>query len=209
MAQLAQAMEGWKEVGWMDMAVKRMARFLGVGGVASIVFGVIVLLWPGISLVALTVLFGAYAFVYGVFAVAAGLYMLARGGNQWVPYIVGGAAGVLLGVITFLRPGITDLTLAYLIAAWAFVVGVFEIAAATEMWGEVAGAVWLAIGGVLSIAFGVLVAWRPGTGLLAILWLIGFYAILAGVSRVIAAYRIHQFRSDVKSVVGVPQPTRV
>jgi uncharacterized membrane protein HdeD (DUF308 family) len=193
----------------MDMAVKRMARFLGVGGLASIVFGLIVLLWPGISLVALTVLFGAYAFVYGVFAVAAGLYMLARRGNQWVAYIVGGAAGVLLGVITFLRPGITDLTLAYLIAAWAFVVGVFEIAAATEMWGEIRGAVWLAIGGVLSIAFGVLVAWRPGTGLLAILWLIGLYAILAGVSRVIAAYRIHQFRSDVKNVVGVPQPTHV
>jgi len=191
----------------MDMAVKRMARFLGVGGVASIVFGVIVLLWPGISLVALTVLFGAYAFVYGVFSVAAGLYMVAHRSTQWVPYIVGGAAGVLLGVITFLRPGITDLTLAYLIAAWAFVVGVFEIAAALEMWGEIAGAVWLAIGGALSIAFGVLVAWRPGTGLLAILWLIGLYAILAGVSQIIAAYRIHQFRSDVKTVVGVPQPS--
>lgn len=191
----------------MDMAVKRMARFLGVGGVTSIVFGVIVLLWPGISLVALTVLFGAYAFVYGVFSVAAGLYMLARGRNQWVPYIVGGAAGVLLGVITFLRPGITDLTLAYLIAAWAFVIGVFEIAAALEMRGEIAGGVWLAIGGALSIAFGVLVAWRPGTGLLAILWLIGLYAILGGVSQIIAAYRIHQFRSDVKNVVGVPQPS--
>ena len=192
----------------MDMAVKRMARFLGVGGVASIVFGVIVLLWPGISLVALTVLFGSYAFVYGVFSVAAGLYMLAQRNTQWVPYIVGGAAGVLLGIITFLRPGITDLTLAYLLAAWAFVVGVFEIAAALEMWGEIAGAAWLAIGGALSIAFGVLVAWRPGTGLLAILWLIGLYAILGGVSQVIAAYRIHQFRSDVKAVVGVPEPSR-
>ena len=192
----------------MDMAVKRMARVLGVGGVASIVFGVIVFLWPGISLVALTALFGAFALVYGAFAVGAGLYLVAHRNTQWVPFIVGGAAGVLIGVVTFLRPGITDLTLAYLIAAWAFVTGVFQLAAAIEMWGDIPGAVWIAISGVLSIVFGVLVGWRPGTGLLAILWVIGFYAILGGVAQLVGAYRIHQIRSDVRSVVGVPQPTR-
>lgn len=192
----------------MDLAVKRMARILGVGGVASIVFGVIVLLWPGISLVALTALFGAFALVYGAFAVAAGLYLVAHRSTQWVPFIVGGAAGVLIGVVTFLRPGITDLTLAYLIAAWAFVTGVFQLAAAIEMWGDIPGAVWIAISGALSIVFGVLIAWRPGTGLLAILWVIGFYAILGGVAQLVGAYRIHQVRSDVKSVLGEPQPTR-
>jgi uncharacterized membrane protein HdeD (DUF308 family) len=191
----------------MEMALKRSARVLGVGGVALIVFGAIVLIWPGISLVALTALFGALAFVYGAFAVASGLYLLAHRSTDWVPYIVGGAAGVLIGVITFLQPQITVLTLTYLIAAWAFVVGVFQIAAGVDVWGEVPGAVWLAIGGAISIAFGILVAWRPGTGLLAILWLIGLYAILVGVSQLIGAYLIHQYRGDLKAAVGAPRPT--
>lgn len=192
----------------MEVALKRSARILGVGGVALIVFGAIVLIWPGISLVALTALFGAFAFVYGAFAVAAGLYLLAHRSTDWVPYVVGGAAGVLIGVITFLHPGVTVLTLTYLIAAWAFVVGVFEIAAGVDMWGEVPGAVWLAITGAISIVFGVLVAWRPGTGLLAILWLVGLYAILAGISQLIGAYRIHQFRSELRAPVGAPRPTQ-
>lgn len=193
----------------MAMAFKRMARILGVGGVASIVFGVIVLLWPGISLVALTALFGAFALVYGAFAVAAGLYLAGQRNSHWVPIIVGGAAGVLIGVVTFLRPGITDLTLAYLIAAWAFLTGVFQLAAAIEMWRDIPGAAWIAISGALSIVFGVLVGWRPGTGLLAILWLIGFYAVLGGVAQLVGAYRIHQVRGEIRSALGAPQPTRV
>jgi uncharacterized membrane protein HdeD (DUF308 family) len=191
----------------IDTGVKRMARWLGVAGVASVVFGVILLLWPGISLVALTALFGAFAFLFGTFAFGAGLNLLAHRSTAWVPYMVGGLGGVLIGVVTFLQPGITALTLAYLIAAWAFVVGVFEIVAGIEMWGELPGAVWLAIGGALSIVFGILIAWRPGAGLLAIVWLIGLYAILGGIAQLVGAYRIHQFRRDVKAAAGATRPT--
>lgn len=191
----------------IDTGLKRMARWLGVAGVASIVFGVILLLWPGISLAALTALFGAFAFVYGAFAFGAGLNLLAHKSTEWVPYVIGGLAGVVIGAITFLHPAITALSLAYLIAAWAFVVGVFEIVAAIEMWGDLPGAIWLAIGGALSIVFGVLVAWQPGAGLLAIVWLIGLYAILGGLAEVIGAYRIHQFRTDVKGAAAEMRPT--
>src|SRR5581483_3539942 len=103
----------------MDKLLTRTARFLAVGGAASMVFGVIVLLWPGISLVALTALFGAFAFVYGAFAVGAGLTLLAHRSTEWVPYMLGGLAGVLVGVITFLHPAVTVLVLTYLVAAWA------------------------------------------------------------------------------------------
>jgi uncharacterized membrane protein HdeD (DUF308 family) len=186
----------------MDKALTRTARFLGVGGVASILFGAMVLVWPGISLAALTALFGSFAFVYGTFGLAAGLTLLAHRSTDWVPYLVGGAAGLLIGVVTFLHPAVTVLALTYLIAAWAFTVGVFEIMGAVNIWGEVRGAIWLAINGVLSVLFGALVALRPGAGLLAILWVIGLYAILAGVVRLVAAYRVHQFRGDLKSAVG-------
>ncbi len=192
----------------IDTGLKRMARWLGVAGIASVVFGVILLLWPGISLVALTALFGAFAFVYGIFAFGAGLNLLAHKSTEWVPYIVGGLGGVVLGAITFLHPAVTALSLTYLIAAWAFVIGVFQIVAAIEMWSDLPGAIWVGVGGALSIVFGVLVAWQPGVGLLAIVWLIGLYAILGGLAQLIGAYRIHQFRTAIKAPAGDMRPTR-
>ncbi len=191
----------------MDKALTRTARFLGVGGVASIVFGVIVLLWPGVSLVALTALFGAFAFVYGTLAAGAGLTLLAHKSSEWVPYTLGGLAGIVIGFLTFLHPGVTVLVLTYLIASWAFVVGVVEIMGAIDLRGEVPGTAWLGVGGALSIIFGALVAFWPGAGLLTILWLIGLYAILGGILRLVASYQIHQFHSDVKSAIGSGQPT--
>jgi uncharacterized membrane protein HdeD (DUF308 family) len=192
----------------MDKALTRMSRLLAISGVASIVFGVTVLLWPGISLLSLTLLFGAFAFVYGTFAVGGGLYLLAHRSTEWAPYVAAGVAGVIIGVITFLDPAITDLTLVYLVAAWAFVVGVFEIVAAIDMRGTLPGAVWLGLAGALSVAFGIVIAFRPGAGLLTILWVIGFYGILAGVTRLVAAYRIHQFHGDVNAVAGSMRPAQ-
>jgi uncharacterized membrane protein HdeD (DUF308 family) len=192
----------------MDKALTRMSRLLAISGVASIVFGVTVLLWPGISLLSLTLLFGAFAFVYGTFAVGGGLYLLAHRSTEWAPYVAAGVAGVIIGVITFLDPAITDLTLVYLVAAWAFVVGVFEIVAAIDMRGTLPGAVWLGLAGALSVAFGIVIAFRPGAGLLTILWVIGFYGILAGVTRLVAAYRIHQFHGDVNAVAASVRPAQ-
>ncbi len=186
----------------MERAISRSAVYLGVAGVASIAFGAITLFWPGVSLVVLTALFGAFALVYGAFALASGLNLLAHRSTDWVPYVLGGLVGVVVGVVTFFAPGLTDLTLIYLIAAWAIIVGVFEIIASLDLRDVVKGAGWLTASGVLSIAFGVLVAARPGTGALAILWLIGAYAIIGGATRLYAAYRIHGVQSDVKRAVA-------
>lgn len=185
-------------VSLMDRPLSRMARWLAVGGVAAIVFGVTLLFWPGISLLALTYLFGAFAFAYGIFSVGAALELLAHKSTEWAPYMIGGLAGVVLGVITFLHPGITELTLAFLIAAFAFMIGVFEIVAAIDLWSEISSAIWLAIAGVLSIVFGVLVVWHPGAGLLAFVWMIAVYAIAAGIAQLVGAYRIYQLKKEAK-----------
>lgn len=197
------------EANVIDRSLTRTARWLGVAGVASVVFGVTLLLWPGMSLVALTALFGAYALVYGTFALGAGLSMVAHKSTNWAPFVIGGAAGILFGVVTFLAPAATDLTLAYLIAGWSFVLGVFEIMASIDMWGEIKDAIWFGISGVLSIAFGVVVAWRPGVGLLAMLWLMGVYAIIAGAAQLYGSYRVHQFHTAVKSTVGAMRPSGI
>lgn len=193
----------------LDRPVKRMARWLGIGGVTAIVFGVTLLLWPGISLQALTALFGAFAFVYGAFAMGAGLSLLAHRSTEWAPYVVGGAAGVLLGVVTFLHPAVTELTLAFLIAAFAFVAGVFQIIAATDMWGDTKDAIWFGISGVVSIVFGALVVWHPGAGLLAFVWMIGVYAIAVGIAQLVGSYRIYQVRREAKGIAtGSARPTQ-
>jgi uncharacterized membrane protein HdeD (DUF308 family) len=190
----------------MDKALKRSARYLAFGGVAAIVFGAIVLVWPGISLVALTALFGAFALVYGALAVASGLNLLAHKRTDWVPFVLGGSVGVGIGIVTFFRPGITALALVYFIAIWAIMTGVFEIVAAIDWHDEVNGAYWVGIAGALSILFGGIVAIWPGAGALAILWLIGIYAIVGGIIRLVAAYRVHEFRSTAKTAVGALRP---
>ena len=197
-----------KEESEMEKGLTRMSRLLAAGGVASIVFGAVVLFWPGISLLALTSLFGAFAFVYGSFAVGTGLYLAAHKSSDWAPYVAGGLAGVIIGIITFLSPAVTDLTLVYLIGAWAFVIGVFQIVAAIDGWKELPGAAWVGVSGLLSVLFAIITAFRPGASMLAILWVIAFYAIAAGVSQVVAGYRIHQFQGKVKATVGQMQPTK-
>lgn len=193
----------------MDRVMTRSGRFLAVGGVASVVLGLSALIWPGLSLAAFTALFGAFALVYGIGAIGTGLTLASRKSTEWVPFIVGGIGAVVISAITFLYPGVTDLALIYLVGAFAFATGVMQILAAMDIWGEVNGAAWLGLGGLASIVFGIIVAFHPGAGLLAMLWVFGVYAIAGGVSQLVASYRIHQFRGEVKAVAAAMRPSAV
>lgn len=190
----------------MDTGFKKLSRWLIVAGVAQILFGAIVVIWPGISLTALTIVFGAFALTYGLFGIGAALNMLAHKSTDWVPFFISGLAGVVVGVITFVHPAVTALSLTYLVAAWAVIAGVGMVIGAIDLWGAIEGAAWLALNGVLSIAFGVLVAAQPDAGVLAILWLIASYAIIAGITHLVAAWQINQFRDAVAKVA--PQMSR-
>ena len=174
----------------MYHALVRNTRLLALSGVAAIAFGVLTLVWPKLTFVALLALFGAFAFVVGGFTLAAGLNLLAERQTLWVPYVLGGLSGIAVGAVTFLWPGITALSLVYLIAFWAIVTGVFEFVAAIELAGELAGDWMLGLSGALSVAFGVLIGMYPRSGALAIIWIIGLYAILGGLTRLMVAYRL-------------------
>ena len=185
----------------VDRTLKRSARMLALGGVASIAFGVVVVAWPKLSLIALLALFGAFALMTGSFMVAAGLEHIAERRTDWVPYVLGGLAGIAASCFTFFRPGITGLILLYLIAGWAIVTGSFETAAAFDLWAEVKHSWLLGLAGVLSIAFGVLIAVYPLSGALAVLWLIGTYAIALGIVHLVYAYRVHSVQSHIREVL--------
>src|SRR5918911_1787 len=148
-------------------------------GLVALIFGILTFIWPGISLTALVFLFGAYALVDGLFTVIAAL-RAPEGYRHWWALLVEGIFGTIAGVLAFVWPGITALVLLYLIAAWAIVTGVFEIAAAIRLRKVISGEWLLALGGVMSVLFGLLLMAWPGAGALAVLWMIGAYAILFG-----------------------------
>lgn len=162
---------------------------LALRGLFAIIFGLIALLNPGVTLVALIYLFGAYSFVDGVFGVAAAV-RAAEAHNRWGWLLVEGIAGIITGLIAFLIPGLTALVLLYLIAAWALVTGVLELLAAFRLRGMIANEWLLLLGGAASIIFGVLLIVQPGTGALAVLWLIGAYALIFGIVMLMLAFRL-------------------
>jgi uncharacterized membrane protein HdeD (DUF308 family) len=148
-------------------------------GLAGILFGIITFIAPGISLAALVLLFGAYAFADGVLAIVTAIRR--RGNDRWGMLLLEGLVGVAAGVLTLLWPGITALALLYVIAAWALVTGGFEIAAAIRLRKVITGEWILALSGILSMALGVLLIVAPGPGALAVVIWIGAYAFVFGV----------------------------
>jgi len=160
-------------------------------GIAAIVFGLLAFASPGITLTALVIMFGAYTFVDG----AALLIALVRGEasarrHAWSVGIMG-VLGIVASIVTFVWPGITALSLLYLVAVWAITTGVFQVVAAVALRREIEGEFWMAIGGAVSVAFGILLIVSPGTGLLTLVWLVGFWSFVFGFSSLGLAYRLH------------------
>lgn len=148
-------------------------------GIAAVAFGILAFVWPQITLTVLVFLWGAYALVDGIFAIAAGIKSYGKNKRWWI-LLLEGVLSAAAGVFAFVIPGITALILLILIASWAIVTGVFEIVAAIQLRKEIKGEWLLALAGVASILFGVLLFLNPGAGALAVVWLIGAYAIVFG-----------------------------
>jgi len=173
-------------MGMLDLLTRNWWA-LALRGVIAIFFGLAALAWPGLTLVALVVLFGVYVLADGILAT---ITSIAERGKGWGWLLLEGVLLVAIGVAVFRWPGITALALLFLIAARALVVGVLELVSAVALRKELAGEWLLALNGVLSIVFGVLIAARPGVGALAIVWLIGLYALVFGVIMIALAFRL-------------------
>jgi uncharacterized membrane protein HdeD (DUF308 family) len=161
----------------MSMQLTRHWWALGLRGLAAIAFGLIAFIDSGATLSALILVFGAYALLDGVSSIAAGAG--AVGGPRWL-MIFGGVAGLAIGVIAFVRPDITALSLLLIIGYWAILIGTSQIVAAYRMRRTITGEWLLALNGALTAAFGLYVLLVPGAGALTLVWLIGWYALLSG-----------------------------
>lgn len=149
-------------------------------GIAGIIFGLLAFIWPHITLTVLVFLFGAYALVDGIFSIMAGFKTHAENKRWWLLLIVG-LLSVAAGIYAFLAPAITALILLILIASWAVVTGAFQIAAAIQLRKHITGEWLLVLSGILSILFGAVLLWNPAAGALAVVWLIGAYAVVFGI----------------------------
>lgn len=165
-------------------------RLLALRGAVAVLFGMATLAWPGLTLWALVVMFGAFVLIDGV----TGLWAVMSGRVEhdrawWTLYAL---AGVAAGIVTFAWPSITGLALLFVIAAWAFMAGLVKLVAAVRMRKEIEHEWLLGAIGVLSMAVGVFLVVTPGAGALVITWAIGWFAIAFGVMLFALAWEVYQ-----------------
>src|SRR5262245_32787747 len=173
----------------MNMVLARNWWALLLRGLLAIVFGLLAFVNPGITLAALILLFGAYSLVDGVFAIVSGLRAAQRH-ERWWPFALEGLLSILVGIIAFVMPAAAAFAMLMLVSAWSIVTGVFRIAAAVRLRKQIQGEWLLILNGVLSVAFGIIIVIFPGAGLVTLVWVIGFYAILFGVTLVGLPFRL-------------------
>jgi uncharacterized membrane protein HdeD (DUF308 family) len=188
----------------MDGILTRNWGWVALRGVAALVFGLLTLFNPGITLAVLVLFFGAYALADGVLRVISAIANR-RGEPHWVAILVGGLAGIVVGVGTFLMPGVTALVLLYFIAAWAILTGAAEIATAIRLRKVMTGEWLLALAGVISVLFGVLLIARPGAGALAVVLWIGAYAIVFGIMLIALSLRLRAWGHG-RGTGAMPRP---
>jgi len=162
-------------------------------GLAAIAFGVIAFFWRGITLVALTYLFGIYAIVDGLAAIWGAFNLPGEAGPRWWLGL-SGVVSILAGIVAFVYTGMTALALLVFIAVWAIIIGVLQLYAAVQLWKVIDNDWWLILSGLLSIAFGVvLIAW-PSTGALALIWTIAWFALFFGCMFIGLAFELKKFK---------------
>jgi uncharacterized membrane protein HdeD (DUF308 family) len=175
------------ETMWGDL--RRNWGWILVRGIAAVIFGVLALVLPGITLAALVLLWGAYALADGIIALTAAFRIRDRGKPFWALVVVG-ILGIAAGIVTFLWPGMTAIALLAFIAAWSLVMGIFQIIAAVRLRKAIEREWLLGLSGLLSIIFGALMLISPGAGALAVVWVIGAYAIVFGVLLIALSFKL-------------------
>ena len=169
-----------------------MARYWWVfllRGLLAIAFGVIAFTYPGITLAALVIFFGAYALVDGAFIIGATLANWRHMENHWLPMLQG-ILGAFVGVLTFRLPAVTALGLLIYIAAWSLATGALEIVAAIELRKVMKGELWLLLSGVCSIIFALLLMLNPLAAAVGLLWLIAVWAFVFGILLIALSFKL-------------------
>ncbi|MBW1779646.1 MAG: HdeD family acid-resistance protein [Deltaproteobacteria bacterium] len=158
-----------------------------IRGFLAMAFGLLAIVWPGLTIGVLVILFGIYVLFEGFLALSAAFRNRQR--KLWWVLLLEGISGIIVGLFAFIWPGITAVILLIFIALWALLTGILEIAAAIQLRKQVKGEWALGLTGALSILIGVILLSNPGVGVIAVVWLIGIYAILFGLLLTVLGFR--------------------
>jgi uncharacterized membrane protein HdeD (DUF308 family) len=185
----------------------KMRWALGLNGALSVAFGVVIIVWPGISLYALTILFGAYTLASGIVSLGSSFSNAARGERGWL--VVSGLLGIAVGVLVFVWPNISALALLYVIGAYAVALGVVAIVGAFSLPIDGSDTFLLVLSGIVAILFGIVMFAEPGDGALVVLALIAAFALVTGVTELVVAIGGKRLlESDLKRALAPrPQPS--
>jgi uncharacterized membrane protein HdeD (DUF308 family) len=182
----------------MRIALARNWWSLVIRGIVGIGLGVITFLWPGMTFTALVILFGAYSFLDGVMSLV-GAVKAAEADDRWGILVFEGVIGIAVAAVTLLWPNITALALLFVIGAWAIVTGAAEIVAAIRLRKHIAGEWLLALAGVASAVFGVLVMLVPLAGALVIALWVGAYAFVFGIMLAALGFKLRNWQHRILS----------
>jgi uncharacterized membrane protein HdeD (DUF308 family) len=161
-------------------------------GLAAIIFGVLALLAPGITMLSLVLVFAVTMLVDGVLNLIIGLRSVRRH-ERWGVFVLQGLASLAAAAVALMAPGVTVLAFVYLMAAWALVSGALALVAAVRLRHD-HGRWWLALSGVLSMVGGIALAVMPLIGALVLTWWLGAYAVVFGVTLLVLAFRLRPHR---------------
>ena len=172
----------------MHLALVRNWWAFVIRGLLAILFGLVALFMPGVTMLSLVLVFAAYIFADGVFGIVSAV-RAARRGERWSPLALEGVVSVLVGIAAAMLPGLTLVVFVILVAAWAVITGVLMLAAAFNLDAE-HGRWWLALAGIASLLYGALLVITPMIGALVLTWWIGAYAIIFGVAMLATAFKL-------------------
>lgn len=189
----------------MPLVIVRNWWSLAIRGLFAILLGAITFVWPGITVGALVLLFGAYALVDGVMSLV-GAIRASASHERWGALLLEGFAGLVAAAVTLFWPAITLFVLVAVIGAWSIATGIFEIVAAVRLRKSIAGEWLLALGGLASVIFGVLVLFMPIAGALVLALWLGAYAFIFGVLLIALGFRLrsHSIHFGSAPVMGAP-----
>lgn len=173
----------------MFVILERNWWLLLMRGILAFVFGLVCVAYPLVTLIVMKILFGAYAVLDGVLALASSISTAERR-PRWVSTLLEGSAGIILGLLILIWPGLDAFTLLYLIGTWAIVTGILEITAAIRLRQHFTNEWLLLVIGAASVIFGLLILVVPRAGVLALVWWIGTYAIFFGMALAALALRL-------------------
>ena len=184
--------------------LKSLSTSLILRGILAFAVGIIALAWPSVTVLALVVLFAVYAFI------AAGLQAMrafsSRNAGPVIGHLLLGLVDLAAGVIALAWPGPTALVLVLIVGVWAIVAGLAEIAAAF-LRGEPAGTRTLFIlGGLITVAFGVVLCARPGLGAVTLALLFGLFSLIAGIWMLVQGIELRRTGKTLDSAVPEKQP---